>query len=178
MYHEANMWSGKPTYWQLTSLQAFWPGLQVLAGDIAAANSTHREFFHVWEKFGVLPERYLLDHQMIHPTMKYYPLRPELAESTFYLYQATKDPWYLDVGEIEGHPIQVVSSWHEKVPKSYFSGNWTLSKRGAWESGASALSLQVCPSKALNSRRPEQHRESACHVHVPDEQHGYYYLVC
>lgn len=28
-YHEANMWSGKPTYWQLTSLQAFWPGLQV-----------------------------------------------------------------------------------------------------------------------------------------------------
>lgn len=27
---------------------------------------------------------------MIHPTMKYYPLRPELAESTFYLYQATK----------------------------------------------------------------------------------------
>jgi hypothetical protein len=34
--------------------------------------------------------RYLLDHQMLHPTEKYYPLRPELAESTFYLYQATK----------------------------------------------------------------------------------------
>lgn len=27
---------------------------------------------------------------MLHPTEKYYPLRPELAESTFYLYQATK----------------------------------------------------------------------------------------
>lgn len=34
--------------------------------------------------------RYLLDHQMLHPTEKYYPLRPEFAESTFYLYQATK----------------------------------------------------------------------------------------
>lgn len=34
--------------------------------------------------------RYLLDRQMLHPTEKYYPLRPELAESTFYLYQATK----------------------------------------------------------------------------------------
>ncbi|KAM3751648.1 hypothetical protein ACB098_04G125900 [Castanea mollissima] len=89
-YHEADMRTGKATYWQLTSLQAFWPGLQVLVGDIAAANSSHREFFHVWEKFGVLPERYLLDHQMLHPTEKYYPLRPELAESTFYLYQATK----------------------------------------------------------------------------------------
>ncbi|KAI4326680.1 hypothetical protein MLD38_031968 [Melastoma candidum] len=98
-YHEADMRTGKATYWQLTSLQAFWPGLQVLVGDVAAANSTHREFFHVWEKYGVLPERYLLDHQIIHPTEKYYPLRPEFAESTFYLYQATKDPWYIEVGE-------------------------------------------------------------------------------
>ncbi|WRX17031.1 Glycoside hydrolase family 47 - like 1 [Theobroma cacao] len=71
----------------------------VLVGDIGAANSSHREFVYVWEKFGVLPERYLLDHQMLHPTEKYYPLRPELAESTFYLYQATKDPWYIQVGE-------------------------------------------------------------------------------
>lgn len=98
-YHEADMRTGHATYWQLTSLQAFWPGLQVLVGDIAAANSSHREFFKVWQIFGVLPERYLLDRQMLHPTEKYYPLRPELAESTFYLYQATKDPWYLEVGK-------------------------------------------------------------------------------
>lgn len=98
-YHEADMRSGEATYWQLTSLQAFWPGLQILVGDVASANSSHREFFHVWETFGVLPERYLLDRAMLHPTERYYPLRPELAESTFYLYQATKDPWYLEVGE-------------------------------------------------------------------------------
>ncbi|XP_043704893.1 alpha-mannosidase I MNS5 isoform X2 [Telopea speciosissima] len=98
-YHEADMRTGKATYWQLTSLQAFWPGLQVLVGDLAAANSSHREFFHVWERFGVLPERYLLDREMLHPTEKYYPLRPELAESTLYLYRATKDPWYIEVGE-------------------------------------------------------------------------------
>lgn len=99
-YHDADMRTGRATYWQLTSLQAFWPGLQVLLGDVAAANSSHREFYNVWEKFGVLPERYLLDHDMMHPTEKYYPLRPEFAESTFYLYQATKDPWYLKVGEL------------------------------------------------------------------------------
>nr|XP_009615084.1 alpha-mannosidase I MNS5-like [Nicotiana tomentosiformis] len=75
----------------------FWSQVQV--GDIEAANSSHREFFKVWKKYGVLPERYLLDHQLLHPTEKYYPLRPELAESTFYLYQATKDPWYMEVGE-------------------------------------------------------------------------------
>lgn len=33
---------------------------QVLIGDISAANSSHREFFYVWKKFGVLPERYFL----------------------------------------------------------------------------------------------------------------------
>lgn len=98
-YHEADMRTGKATYWQLTSLQAFWPGLQILVGDISAANSSHREFFYVWKKYGVIPERYLLDINMLHPTEKYYPLRPELAESTLFLYQATKDPWYLEVGE-------------------------------------------------------------------------------
>ncbi|GJM86799.1 hypothetical protein PR202_ga02691 [Eleusine coracana subsp. coracana] len=99
VYHEADMRTGEATYWQLTSLQAFWPGLQTLLGDVAAANLSHREFYNVWQRFGVLPERYLLDYGMLHPTEKYYPLRPEFAESTFYLYQATKDPWYLEVGE-------------------------------------------------------------------------------
>jgi mannosidase alpha-like ER degradation enhancer 1 len=28
-YHESDMRTGKATYWQLTSLQAFWPGIQV-----------------------------------------------------------------------------------------------------------------------------------------------------
>uniref|UniRef100_A0A0E0CRA7 alpha-1,2-Mannosidase n=1 Tax=Oryza meridionalis TaxID=40149 RepID=A0A0E0CRA7_9ORYZ len=98
-YHEADMRTGEATHWQLTSLQAFWPGLQTLLGDVAAANISHREFYNVWQRFGVLPERYLLNFGMLHPTEKYYPLRPEFAESTFYLYQATKDPWYLEVGE-------------------------------------------------------------------------------
>nr|GEV67177.1 alpha-mannosidase I MNS5 [Tanacetum cinerariifolium] len=116
-YHEADMRTGRATYWQLTSLQAFWPGLQVLAGDVAAANLTHREFFYVWKKFGVLPERYLLDHQMVHPTEKYYPLRPELAESTYYLYQATKDPWYMEVGEAIVNSLNL----HTKVDGGFAS---------------------------------------------------------
>lgn len=40
--------------------------------------------------------------------MAHYPLRPELAESTYFLYLATKDPFYLRFGEkmledIESH---------------------------------------------------------------------------
>ncbi|KAF3437093.1 hypothetical protein FNV43_RR19846 [Rhamnella rubrinervis] len=226
-YHEADMRTGKPTYWQLTSLQAFWPGLQVLVGDIAAANLSHREFFYVWEKYGVLPERYLLDHLMLHPTEKYYPLRPELAESTFYLYQATKDPWYMEVGEAivnslnlytkveggfasirdvttkqledhqhsfflaetckylyllfddtflvdrnyvfttEGHPLPVLSAWHERLPETYIPTNWTFAKTPKQARRASAMSLQVCPATTLSSGENGgggQQVESACHI--------------
>ena len=33
------------------------------------------------------------------PDVKFYPLRPELVESTYLLYQATKNPFYLHVGK-------------------------------------------------------------------------------
>ncbi|KAL6997222.1 hypothetical protein U1Q18_007345 [Sarracenia purpurea var. burkii] len=132
----------------------------VLVGDIAAANSSHREFFSIWERFGVLPERYLLDRQILHPTEKYYPLRPELAESTFYLYHATKEklnqraklhsmkslPFFcrckylyllfdgsflVDRNYIfttEGHPLPILSAWHERLPDTYIPSNWTIVK--------------------------------------------------
>ncbi|GAB2269884.1 Alpha-mannosidase I mns5 [Dionaea muscipula] len=227
-YHEADMRTGRATHWQLTSLQAFWPGLQVLVGDIPAANSSHREFFDVWEKFGVMPERYLLDYRTLHPTEKYYPLRPELAESTFYLYQATKDPWYLEVGEsivkslnaytkveggfasvrdvttmqledhqhsfflsetckylyllyddsflakrnyiftTEGHPLPVLSDWHDRLPETFFLRNLSHIQEIAPNRArrASALSRQLCPATALNyyGGGGREMVESACHI--------------
>jgi hypothetical protein len=65
----------------------------VLLGDVHLAAASHQRFFSLWKKFGLLPERYLLVEQAIHPTERYYPLRPELAESTYALYEATRDPW-------------------------------------------------------------------------------------
>ncbi|KAI7985543.1 Alpha-mannosidase I MNS5 [Camellia lanceoleosa] len=234
-YHEADMRTGQATYWQLTSLQAFWPGLQVLVGDITAANSSHREFFSVWERFGVLPERYLLDHQMLHPTEKYYPLRPELAESTFYLYHATKDPWFLEVGEsivnslnsytkveggfasirdvssmqledhqhsfflaetckylyllfddsflvdrnyiftTEGHPLPIMSAWHDRLPETYIPSNWTCVKSELQAKRASAMSMQVCPATSLQSGQSGEWIESACHI--PDLRDDHRCLV-
>ncbi|AQK74750.1 Alpha-mannosidase I MNS5 [Zea mays] len=63
-YHEADMRTGEATHWQLTSLQAFWPGLQTLLGDVTAANLSHREFYNIWQRFGVLPERYTVFNQV------------------------------------------------------------------------------------------------------------------
>ena len=64
------------------SLQAFWPALQVLAGDVSAAAATQEAFHSLWTRFKVLPERYDVGRAALHGSMAYYPLRPELAEST------------------------------------------------------------------------------------------------
>ena len=80
----------------IDSLAAFWPGLQVLYGDVAAAANTHEAYYALWRKFSAIPERY--NWQNNAPEVFTYPLRPELVESTYILWRATKDPYYRHVG--------------------------------------------------------------------------------
>lgn len=97
-YVEVNM-NSAATIWPLfNSLQAFWPGLQVLAGDIDPAIRTHAAFFSVWKKYGFTPEGFNLATLNVQLGQKSYPLRPELMESTYWLFKATRDPRYLDAG--------------------------------------------------------------------------------
>ncbi|KAK9664648.1 hypothetical protein RND81_14G058300 [Saponaria officinalis] len=97
-YVEVNMDSAAIVWPLFNSLQAFWPGLQVLAGDIDPAIRTHAAFFGVWKRYGFTPEGFNLATLSVQHGQKSYPLRPELAESTYWLYKATRDPRYLDVG--------------------------------------------------------------------------------
>jgi hypothetical protein len=50
-----------------------------------------------WLKFGVIPERFNGHKKEI--SLNYYLLRPEFIESTYYLYRATLDPFFLDTGK-------------------------------------------------------------------------------
>lgn len=87
-------------------LSAFWPGLQVLAGQLKDAIQTHWMFLKIWDKFELIPERwmYSLPKKRKKPrpeeaiALEWYPLRPEFIESSYYLYRATKDPMYLQIG--------------------------------------------------------------------------------
>ncbi|KAL9410733.1 hypothetical protein AB3S75_044500 [Citrus x aurantiifolia] len=97
-YVEVNMDSAAIVWPLFNSLQAFWPGLQVLAGDIDPAVRTHAAFFSVWKRYGFTPEGFNLATLTVQQGQKSYPLRPELIESTFLLYKATRDPRYLDAG--------------------------------------------------------------------------------
>ncbi|XP_068109212.1 ER degradation-enhancing alpha-mannosidase-like protein 1 [Hyperolius riggenbachi] len=96
LYVNVNMFNGQIMNTWIDSLQAFFPGLQVLKGDIEDAICLHAFYYAIWKRFGALPERY--NWQLQAPDVSFYPLRPELVESTYLLYQATKNPFYLHVG--------------------------------------------------------------------------------
>ncbi|WVZ68650.1 hypothetical protein U9M48_017566 [Paspalum notatum var. saurae] len=98
LYVEVNMHSGATVWPLFNSLQAFWPGLQVLAGDVDPAIRTHAAFFSVWKKYGFTPEGFNLATSTVQNGQRSYPLRPELIESTYWLFKATRDHRYLDVG--------------------------------------------------------------------------------
>jgi mannosidase alpha-like ER degradation enhancer 3 len=80
----------------MDSLLAFWPGMQVLMGDLKSAIEIHEMLFQVVQKYKFLPEAFTHDFQ-IHWAQ--HPIRPEFIESTYIIYRATKDPHYLEVAE-------------------------------------------------------------------------------
>jgi len=80
----------------MDALLAFWPGLQVLKGDIKEAVAMHEHLYQIVRKHKFLPEAFLSDHSIYWSN---HPLRPEFVESTYYLYKATNDNHYLEVGK-------------------------------------------------------------------------------
>ncbi|XP_078263747.1 ER degradation-enhancing alpha-mannosidase-like protein 3 isoform X1 [Rhinoraja longicauda] len=80
----------------MDALLAFFPGLQVLKGDIRPAIETHEMLYQVTKKHNFLPEAFTTDFR-VHWAQ--HPLRPEFAESTYFLYKATGDKYYLEVGK-------------------------------------------------------------------------------
>ncbi|KAF4077055.1 hypothetical protein AMELA_G00203660 [Ameiurus melas] len=80
----------------MDSLLAFFPGLQVLRGDLKPAIETHEMLYQVTKQHKFLPEAFTTEFR-VH--WGQHPLRPEFAESTYFLYKATGDPYYLKVGQ-------------------------------------------------------------------------------
>ncbi|KFD52313.1 hypothetical protein M513_06876, partial [Trichuris suis] len=81
----------------IDSLQASFSSVQVLYGDLEEAICQHALYYTIWRKYDGLPERF--NWQSKSPEVAFYPLRPEFVESTYFLYLATKNPFYLHVGK-------------------------------------------------------------------------------
>mmetsp|Transcript_9059 Transcript_9059/g.31890 ORF Transcript_9059/g.31890 Transcript_9059/m.31890 type:complete len:857 (-) Transcript_9059:45-2615(-) len=84
------------------ALQAFWPGLQAGAGDLRLAARTLNSFYTVFQDWGALPEEYDFWNMKLEARASSFraPLRPELAESTYLVYRATRDKSWFQAGRL------------------------------------------------------------------------------
>ncbi|KAI0301837.1 alpha-mannosidase [Multifurca ochricompacta] len=81
-YRRVHMTTGDIAYNTLDSLSAFWPDFKSSL---------------LWKRHAGIPEVWDMSYKQA--TSLQYPLRPEFIESTWYLYRATRDPMYLDIGK-------------------------------------------------------------------------------
>ena len=96
-YGHADMNTGKRTATTTGALDAFFPAILALDGDLNRARALQDSMFKMWEINHIEPEVY--DYKAGKVDHPGYPLRPEIVESTFYLYRYTKDPKYLAMGQ-------------------------------------------------------------------------------
>ncbi|ORZ41485.1 glycoside hydrolase [Catenaria anguillulae PL171] len=90
--HYGGVWTAT-----FSNLQAFWSGLQVLAGELAKATGMMERMSHLVHKTAFLPELWYIDSWTIPHNREWYQ-RPEMIESMVAVYQATKDPGMLEAG--------------------------------------------------------------------------------
>ena len=74
----------------LEALMAFYPGMQVLLGEITPAARTLNSFFLVREYLGFLPERFQFESWKVDSGGGSHLLRPELLESAYFLHRSSK----------------------------------------------------------------------------------------
>ncbi|HEY2483130.1 MAG TPA: glycoside hydrolase family 47 protein [Caulobacteraceae bacterium] len=95
-YGHADMTNGRRTATQYGALDAYFPGLLALSGDVDRAARLQDSSFRMWNLEGIEPEA--LDYKTMTIVSPGYELRPEIVESTFYLSHYTHDPKYLAMG--------------------------------------------------------------------------------
>jgi hypothetical protein len=105
---DVHMTSGRIMHPYISSLSAFWPGLQALSGQIEEAKQLYESWNVAASVFGWLPEMFAVALNAAHPTMRYYPLRPELIESGYILYSITGNKV----------PLQRMVQFHDKLRNS------------------------------------------------------------
>lgn len=96
-YGHADMHTGQRTATTYGALDAFFPAVLALSGDLRRAERLQASSFKMWTLNGIEPET--LDYRTMRVVEPGYPLRPEIVESTYYLSHYTKDPRYLREGK-------------------------------------------------------------------------------
>jgi len=95
-YGYADMRSGKRTHSYYGALDAFFPALLALSGDVPRAAHLQDSSLRMWHLHGIEPE--VLDYRSLKVEFPGYALRPEIVESTYYLHHYTGDAKFQAMG--------------------------------------------------------------------------------
>lgn len=95
-YGHADMTTGKRTATKFGALDAFFPAVLALSGDLPRARRLQASAFKMWTAHGVEPEEWNYRTRQVESAG--YPLRPEIVESAYYLHRLTRDPEYRAMG--------------------------------------------------------------------------------
>jgi len=96
-YGHADMNTGARRATSYGALDAFFPAVLALGGDLKRAKLLQDSSYRMWNHATIEPEEF--DFRARKITAPGYPLRPEIVESTYYLYRYTKDQKYQRMGE-------------------------------------------------------------------------------
>jgi mannosidase alpha-like ER degradation enhancer 2 len=95
-YARVDMHTGYRTATRFGALDAFFPAVLALGGELERARRLQESAYRMWTTFGIEPEA--LDYSTMKVLSAGYPLRPEIIESAYTLYFLTRDPRYRQMG--------------------------------------------------------------------------------
>ena len=96
-YGHNDMFTGKRKATTYGALDAFFPAVLALGGDLERAKRLQDSGYKMWTASGIEPEEY--DYKTGEIKDAGYALRPEIVESAYYLYHFTSDEKYLRMGK-------------------------------------------------------------------------------
>jgi mannosidase alpha-like ER degradation enhancer 2 len=93
-----DMHSGAVVARSYGALEAFFPGLLALSGDVDRARRLQESSHAMWTLHGLEPEGLDFQRMSVPRGQEAYHLRPEIIESAYHLFRATGDPRYREMG--------------------------------------------------------------------------------
>jgi len=96
-YMCVNMHTGEVVKRSISLYDAFFPAVQALYGDLENAEKSMATWDWLWDKYGLLPTRYLYAQDSVEYANS--ELNPEIIESAYYLHELTGKNQYLKMIE-------------------------------------------------------------------------------
>jgi mannosidase alpha-like ER degradation enhancer 2 len=153
-YGHADMVAGKRSATEFGALDAFFPAVLARSGDLDRAQRLLDSCYKMWTVYGIEPES--LNYATMKATSPGYELRPEIIESTYYVYFFTGNPKNLQMGQT--YYDALVKYCRTETGYAALKSVETMEKRNAMESFFFAetlkyLYLLYAPKTTLDLRQ-------------------------